>query len=177
MDNKTDTDSERASFEYALKSLAAKRGETLEDDAFYRSLPFEEYDNGGTEIAWMIWQARASLAASAGSEPVAVLALRMLVAAGHITQAKADESLRLAADYTHPSPPEGAGTVSVPKEFIQGFNTLAHNYSLRANPPDYYDGMAGDAFSAAYRRCGQDLAELRAMLSAPPASEAKGATQ
>ena len=49
----------------------------------------------------------APLSANAGSEPVAVLAMRMLVAAGHITQVKADESLRLAAEYTHPSPPEG----------------------------------------------------------------------
>lgn len=55
--------------------------------------------------------------------------------------------------------------VRVPLEFIQGFSTLAHNYSLRAVPPDYYSGAEGDAFSNAYRRCGQDLAKLRALIA------------
>jgi len=62
--------------------------------------------------------------------------------------------------------------VMVPLSFVQGFNRLAHNYSLRAVPPNYYGGTEGDAFSAAYRRCGIDLAELRAMLSAPPTTSA-----
>lgn len=48
-----------------------------------------------------------SLKACTWSEPVASYAIRMLVAAGHITQAKAEESLRLAAEFSHPSPPEG----------------------------------------------------------------------
>lgn len=60
-----------------------------------------------------------------------------------------------------------AGFVAVPLSFVQGFNTLAHNYSLRAVPPDYYHGTEGDAFSAAYKRCGADLAELRTLLAAP----------
>lgn len=54
--------------------------------------------------------------------------------------------------------------VQVPLKFLQGFLTLAHNYSLKAEPPDFYSGIAGDAFSNAYRRCGQDLAKLRALL-------------
>ena len=37
---------------------------------------------------------------SAGSEPVASYAIRLLVAADFITQAKADEALRLAAEIT-----------------------------------------------------------------------------
>jgi len=71
---------------------------------------------------------------------------------------------------------EPAGWVSVPLEFMKGFHTLAHNYSLRAEPPDYYDGRAGDAFSNAYRRCGEDLARLRAMLASPPPTDAARAS-
>jgi hypothetical protein len=62
------------------------------------------------------------------------------------------------------------GWKPVPVAFIQGFNVLAHNYSLRAEPPDYYSGMAGDAFRTAYALCGQDLAKLQAMLAAAPAA-------
>ena len=69
-----------------------------------------------------------------------------------------------------------AGFALVPMGFVQGFNTLAHNYSLNAVPPDYYRGTEGDAFSNAYRRCGQDLAKLRAMLAAAPEAWA-GAAQ
>lgn len=65
-----------------------------------------------------------------------------------------------------------AGFVLVPLSFLQGFHTLAHNYSLRAAPPDYYRGVEGDAFSSAYRRCGEDLAKLRAMLAAAPSPSA-----
>lgn len=65
-----------------------------------------------------------------------------------------------------PQPAVPAGWVMVPVAFVQGFNTLAHNYSLRAIPPDCYWGTEGDAFSAAYRRCGEDLAKLRAQLEA-----------
>ncbi|UDM17878.1 hypothetical protein [Vogesella sp. XCS3] len=56
----------------------------------------------------------------------------------------------------------------VPVDFIQGFHALAHNYSLQAQAPDYYAGRERDAFSAAYARCGSDLAKLRAMLAAAP---------
>lgn len=68
-------------------------------------------------------------------------------------------------------PSQGAepeGWRLVPVEFVRGFSTLAHNYSLTAVPPDYYRGTEGDAFSNAYRRCGQDLAKLRSMLTAAP---------
>lgn len=45
---------------------------------------------------------------SAGSEPVASYAIRILVAADLITQAKADEALRLAAEITPaPAPADG----------------------------------------------------------------------
>ena len=45
---------------------------------------------------------------SAGSEPVASYAIRLLVAAALITQAKADEALRLAAEITAaPGPADG----------------------------------------------------------------------
>ena len=68
------------------------------------------------------------------------------------------------------SPMGGAaeGWVMVPKEFIQGFHTLAHNYSLRAEPPEFYRGTEGDAFSRAYRQCGEALGKLRALLAAAP---------
>lgn len=55
----------------------------------------------------------------------------------------------------------------VPVEFVRGFGTLVHNYSLTAEAPDYYHGVERDAFRAAYERCGRDLAKLRDMLSKP----------
>lgn len=63
-------------------------------------------------------------------------------------------------------PSDQAEAVQVPLKFVQGFCTLAHNYSLKAVPPDYYSGTEGDAFSSAYRRCGEDLAKLRALIPA-----------
>lgn len=75
------------------------------------------------------------------------------------------------AALTAPQPAVAAGWVMVPVEFVRGFNTLAHNYSLQAVPPDYYHGTEGDAFRAAYRRCGQDLAKLRATLPPAPSTE------
>ena len=74
-----------------------------------------------------------------------------------------DEELTARAAKLAALPP---GWVAVPVGFVQGFSTLAHNYSLRAIPPYYCD-----AFSNAYRRCGQQLAELAEMLAA------KGAPQ
>ena len=65
-------------------------------------------------------------------------------------------------------PPE---LVAVPVGFVHGFSTLAHNYSLRAVPPDYYRGTEGDAFSDAYRRCGQQLARLAEILTAAAKGE------
>jgi hypothetical protein len=65
------------------------------------------------------------------------------------------------------------GYTSVPLEFLRGFLTLAHNYSLTAEAPCYYYGVERDAFSDAYARCGQDLGKLRAMLGPhcqPPAT-------
>jgi hypothetical protein len=81
-----------------------------------------------------------------------------------------------AAGFKHPrqrppDPPVAAAPDErrmVPLAFLQGVLTLAHNYSLAAIPPDYYSGMAADAFKDAYRRCGKDLAALRAMLAASP---------
>lgn len=66
------TNTEREAFESALKSLAAKHGETLEARDFGRDSS-GEYENGATEIAWALWSARASLSLPApGQEPVAV---------------------------------------------------------------------------------------------------------
>lgn len=58
------------------------------------------------------------------------------------------------------------GYVPVPLSFLQGFQKLAHNYSLQAQAPDYYVGIERDAFSAAYARCGSELAQLRDKLVA-----------
>lgn len=65
-----------------------------------------------------------------------------------------------------PSVPDGFKLV--PVDFLRGFCTLAHNYSLKASAPEYYHGVERDAFSAAYARCGSDLAKLRAMLAPSP---------
>lgn len=66
-----------------------------------------------------------------------------------------------------PAEPSPADLVQVPRKFIQGFGDLAHNYQLEAVPPDYYHGTEGDAFRAAYKRCGADLKKLRDLLAAP----------
>lgn len=64
--------------------------------------------------------------------------------------------------------------VLVPKTYLIRILALTHNWSLKAIPPDYYDGMAGDAFQEAYRRCGRDLAEAKALLPSAPASGKEG---
>jgi len=56
------------------------------------------------------------------------------------------------------------GWTPVPVEFVRGFLTCAHNYSLQAVPPVYFTGLEGDAFKAAYARCGDELNHLKAML-------------
>lgn len=72
----------------------------------------------------------------------------------------------LAKPYSHTSPQVPEGFALVPVDFLRGFRTLAHNYSLTAEPPFYYRGIEASAFSEAYRRCGEDLARLRAMIDA-----------
>ena len=65
------TNTEREAFESALKSLASQNGVRLEPCDFSRE-PSGEYEIAATEIAWAIWQARASLSLpAAGQEPVA----------------------------------------------------------------------------------------------------------
>jgi hypothetical protein len=71
------------------------------------------------------------------------------------------------------APQEPAGWRLVPLQFIQGVCDLAHNYSFTAIPPDYYRGVEGDAFKDAYRRCGRELAKVRAMLTAAPQEPAE----
>jgi hypothetical protein len=73
------------------------------------------------------------------------------------------------------APQEPAGWRLVPLPFIQGVCDLAHNYSFTAIPPDYYRGVEGDAFKDAYRRCGRELAKVRAMLTAAPQEPAEPA--
>ena len=68
-----------------------------------------------------------------------------------------------------PAAPAPGDMVMVPLKFVQDFNTLAHNYCLRAVPPDYYSGTEADAFQHAYSRCGSDLRRLREILAAAPA--------
>jgi hypothetical protein len=122
---------------------------------------------------------RAALAAQP-AEPVAIEELQFLTdvvtAAGLLYHGKTSKALaerisefamskrgRLHAPAPAAVPP---GYVLVPLAFVQGFNTLAHNYSLRAEPPDHYSGTEGDAFSHAYQMCVEDLARLRAMIAA-----------
>lgn len=105
------------------------------------------------------------VAANAGSEPVAVLAMRMLVAAGHITQAKADESLRLAAEYTHTSPPEGMAGWKPIAEAPEGEEVLLWS-EHKGGPPTFDDW-------ARYKHINQPKF-THFMLARPPlASEAK----
>ncbi len=84
-----------------------------------------------------------------------------------VQQEAAEELAKTAAPVAQLSEPPD-GWKLVPIAFVQGFSTLAHNYSLNAEAPDYYHGVERDAFSNAYARCGQDLAELRDLLAAAP---------
>ena len=111
------------------------------------------------------------LAASAGSEPVA---WRYVDARGHFRYVGYKPSRDMAAEYpmlkpirlyTHPSPPEGAGTVSVPKEPTAEMKLAAqkadmdhsdHEEWLRENWPDFkrvWDAM----ITAAIRLSGWSL--------------------
>ncbi len=96
MEHKTDTDSERASFE---AWMCAQEG-----------YPFA---GAFANLMWKSWQARASLAASAGSEPVASI---YITPAGEreMDDWKVDLPVGRNILYTHPSPPEGM--VMVPRE-------------------------------------------------------------
>ena len=67
-------------------------------------------------------------------------------------------------------PVEPDGWVLVPRQVVQDVCTLAHNYSLNAIAPDYYHGVERDAFANAYKRCGSDLAKIRAALAVLPSS-------
>ena len=79
----------------------------------------QHYRNSAVNNAWIAWQARASLAASAGSEPVAGMneyGVRGYLAATlkcwhRLTGDEAAELVamtqRLSGLYTHPYPPEG----------------------------------------------------------------------
>jgi hypothetical protein len=78
-----------------------------------------------------------------------------------------------AAATPSPASQEPAGWRLVPLPFIQGVCALAHKYSFTAIPPDYYRGVEGDAFKDAYRRCGRELAKVRAMLTAAPQEPAE----
>lgn len=74
--------------------------------------------------------------------------------------AERDEALAKLAEAMHAV----GDSVPVSVDFLRGFCTLAHNYSMKADAPEYYYGVERDAFSAAYARCGIDLSNLRAML-------------
>lgn len=54
--------------------------------------------------------------------------------------------------------------VQVPLAFVIAFRRLVHNYSLEVVPPDLYCGVEKDAYRAAFRRCGQELAEAEKLL-------------
>ena len=107
---------------------------------------------------WEGWQARASLAASAGSEPVASI---YITPAGE--REMDDWKVKLPPGrnllYTHPSPPEGAGWKWVP--------TVPTNAMLHAAAAT----QGTDGVTPIWHA-------YQAMIAAaPPASEAKGAIQ
>lgn len=156
------------------------------------------YFNLNTENAWKAWQARASLAASAGSEKtmdgeialiekaVKRVGIKSLLnhGAGSLVYSEGVEGvtqddllaytreIALHCAVALGYPPEGM--VAVPKDFIRAFSDTAHNYQLSVDPPDHFSGTEGDAFRAAYARCGVELLRLRGILIGPiPASEAK----
>lgn len=130
---------------------------TAEREAFYAWLRTYEDEIGALDdaSAWVGFIAgRASLAASAGSEPVAAYALRNLIANGSLTQAKAITALVLTAETTHPSPPEGMAGWKPIAEAPKTGHTLLLGYFNSANKwrttrgqwmsQDYIDEYAED---------------------------------
>jgi len=143
------------------------------------SMDISDLQSALVEIAWRAWQARAALASQpAPSQKLTdkeILhmwdgrAYRSAQDYIIIRFARAIEATALANQQAG-AVPEGQALVSI--EFLRDFHTLAHNYSLKAEAPDYYHGVERDAFSNAYRRCGEDLAKLRSMLACvPPAAQ------
>lgn len=143
----TDTNTaEREAFEKWVVTEFPSIDLTREDDGYYKSLADEW---------WTAFKAGcASLAASAGSEPVAAYALRNLIANGSLTQAKAITALVLTAETTHPSPPEGMAGWKPIAEAPKTGHTLLLGYFNSANKwrttrgqwmsQDYIDEYAED---------------------------------
>lgn len=63
--------------------------------------------------------------------------------------------------------------VLVPKQFIEKFNTLAHNYRLGAIAPDYYVGNERDAYASACENFGIILGKMRDQLTGQVFCDAK----
>lgn len=78
--------------------------------------PWTEYRDSGTGHRWAGWlaarnphQVPAALSSQSTPQPLESYALQLLVAAGHITQQKADEAMHLARATLFPPPPEQGG--------------------------------------------------------------------
>lgn len=133
MDHKTD--SERAAFiEWMISDVLKSANRPVNDD-MRKALreAAEQLWDSGKEMVVRGWKARASLAASAGSEPVA---WRWKPSDVFDEWVMSDDSTKIHAAivsgrdvfplYTHPSPPEGAGWRPIATAPKDGTSFLGH---------------------------------------------------
>lgn len=130
-----------------------------------------EMVKGGKSVNWLCSAIEAAACAPL-LERIAELTshyeeMKQLAARGADGLVKASQTIAALEAKLAQRVPDG---VTVSRDFIRGFRTLVHNYSLRAEAPDYYRGTEADAFSNAYARCGRDLAEVDKLLAAAPAA-------
>jgi hypothetical protein len=137
---------ERASFEAHYRRCGAT-DETLSrwvDDGSTPPAMVGKYIIRSVQDAWLAFQAgRASLAASAGSEPVAWLVCTeegdpsMVFLSQHEAQQYLEDDERPTPLYTHPSPPEGAGAEQALRKVL----SVVQRY-LPPNGPTAHDAMS-----------------------------------
>lgn len=164
------TNTEREAFESALTKLCAGFGEEIGESDLDRT-PSGAYVNGSTEVAWMLWQARASLSLpAAGQEPVAWYFKSPKRPGEKPLIQKLDwrpHNQNWAPLYAAPQPAVAAGWMMVPKE-----STAAMQWAFARAETRYQDGAGrwhlmdhASAFKSQYA----------AMLAAlPPAPSTEG---
>lgn len=100
--------SEREAFEARVRKLSPCANLSRQKEVFgghYRTTTIQRaWEQWQAAIEWQKQQARAALSHPSHAQPLESYALQLLVAAGHITQQKADEAMYLARETLAPPP-------------------------------------------------------------------------